>query len=144
MECLRCHRYLLQNALFLLPLVAFYVSLTTGSASAQPYSLSMNISGPHFFDHFDFFSSSDPTHGFVNYTTRKQAFDLGLVKASDQGVYIGSDFWSVANNSGRASVRLESFKKFNSGLFIINLDHMPQGCGTWPAWWFVRPRISLS
>ena len=24
-------------------------------------------------------------------------------------------------------------------LFVIDLLHMPQGCGTWPAWWFVGP-----
>jgi hypothetical protein len=24
-------------------------------------------------------------------------------------------------------------------LFVLHLYHMPQGCGTWPAWWFCGP-----
>jgi beta-glucanase (GH16 family) len=40
---------------------------------------------------------------------------------------------------GRRSVRLESNAKFNSGLFIICLDHMPVGKGTWPAFWTFGP-----
>ena len=33
----------------------------------------------------------------------------------------------------RHSVRLEGLKRFNRGLFIIDLRHMPAGCGSWPA-----------
>ena len=35
----------------------------------------------------------------------------------------------------RNSVRLEGKRRFNRGLFIIDLRHMPAGCGTWPAFW---------
>jgi hypothetical protein len=28
---------------------------------------------------------------------------------------------------------------FNSGLFVLDLEHMPQGCGTWPAFWMCGP-----
>ena len=35
----------------------------------------------------------------------------------------------------RNSVRLEGRRRFNRGLFIIDLRHMPAGCGTWPAFW---------
>lgn len=35
----------------------------------------------------------------------------------------------------RNSVRLEGIRRFNRGLFIIDLRHMPAGCGTWPAFW---------
>lgn len=35
----------------------------------------------------------------------------------------------------RNSVRLEGLRRFNRGLFIIDLRHMPAGCGTWPAFW---------
>lgn len=35
----------------------------------------------------------------------------------------------------RDSIRLESYKRYNRGLFIIDIRHMPAGCGTWPAFW---------
>ena len=50
---------------------------------------------------------------------------------------IQADSWSVSNSSGRASVRIESQKTWNEGIFAIDLDHMPTGCGTWPAFWMV-------
>ena len=28
-----------------------------------------------------------------------------------------------------------SQETYNSGLFIASLDHIPTGCGTWPAMW---------
>ncbi len=36
---------------------------------------------------------------------------------------------------GRKSVRLESKNQFDEGLFIFDLDHLPTGQGTWPAYW---------
>ena len=35
----------------------------------------------------------------------------------------------------RNSIRLVGLRRFNRGLFIIDLRHMPAGCGTWPAFW---------
>lgn len=35
----------------------------------------------------------------------------------------------------RESIRLEGKRHFNRGLFIIDLRHMPAGCGVWPAFW---------
>ena len=52
---------------------------------------------------------------------------------------MGCDCWSVSSGSGRGSVRLTSYAAWNYGLFIADLDHMPTGCGTWPAWWLVGP-----
>jgi len=37
--------------------------------------------------------------------------------------------------AGRRSVRIESKALYNDGLFIITVDHVPTGCGTWPAFW---------
>jgi hypothetical protein len=37
----------------------------------------------------------------------------------------------------RDSVRLEGKRQFNRGLFILDVRHMPAGCGTWPAFWLV-------
>jgi hypothetical protein len=35
----------------------------------------------------------------------------------------------------RDSIRLEGKQRFNRGLFIIDVRHMPAGCGVWPAFW---------
>ena len=35
----------------------------------------------------------------------------------------------------RLSIRLEGKRRFNRGLFIVDLRHMPAGCGVWPAFW---------
>ena len=40
---------------------------------------------------------------------------------------------------GRKSVRLESKNTFFGGLLIHDLDHMPTGCGSWPAYWLCGP-----
>ena len=38
-----------------------------------------------FFDNFDFFSYSDPTHGYVYYATHQEAFDWGFVNSTSKG-----------------------------------------------------------
>ena len=35
----------------------------------------------------------------------------------------------------RASIRLEGKRRYNHGLFVLDLDHMPAGPGVWPAFW---------
>eukprot|EP00562_Extubocellulus_spinifer_P006559 CAMPEP_0178522318 /NCGR_PEP_ID=MMETSP0696-20121128/28470_1 /TAXON_ID=265572 /ORGANISM="Extubocellulus spinifer, Strain CCMP396" /LENGTH=673 /DNA_ID=CAMNT_0020153427 /DNA_START=123 /DNA_END=2141 /DNA_ORIENTATION=+ len=35
----------------------------------------------------------------------------------------------------RESIRLEGKRRFHRGLFILDLRHMPTGCGVWPAFW---------
>lgn len=52
-------------------------------------------------------------------------------------MYIGPDFMSVVapGERGRKSVRLESKKAYRGKMVIIDLEHMPAGCGTWPAFW---------
>ena len=35
----------------------------------------------------------------------------------------------------RASIRLEGRRRFNRGLFILDVQHIPVGCGVWPAFW---------
>ncbi len=38
---------------------------------------------------------------------------------------------------GRDSVRIASTTAYNEALFILDLQHMPEGCGTWPAFWTI-------
>lgn len=38
-------------------------------------------------------------------------------------------------SSGRQSVRIESKRQYNTGLFIFDILHTPYACGLWPALW---------
>ena len=59
--------------------------------------------------------------------------------------HIKADSINTVNSTakGRDSVRLHSSSEFIGGVFLMELDHMPTGCGTWPAWWMHKdPGIS--
>lgn len=54
---------------------------------------------------------------------------------------MGVDDTNVATGRGRNSIRIESKKIYNHGLFILDLAHMPGGqCGSWPAYWLKGPQ----
>lgn len=88
-----------------------------------------------FYGSFNFFTGHDPTNGYVNYVDDGTARQMGLIDASGPPVPVkwGVDTKNVAGPEGRASIRLESKKAYNKGLIVIDLEHMPFGCGTWPA-----------
>lgn len=109
---------------------------TTGWAQ---YVLEDDYTNGNFFDMFSFFNSSDPTHGFVDYVEQEYASDAGLINTNGGQVYMGVDHDNVAPSAGRPSVRITSTKSYNSGLVILDAAHMPEGCGTWPAFWMVGP-----
>jgi Glycosyl hydrolases family 16 len=67
---------------------------------------------------------------------------------SDGSWYIGVDStntyawenvdYAGNNNLGRPSVRFQTEKTWQYGLFIADIAHMPGGiCGTWPAFWTI-------
>lgn len=97
------------------------------------YNLAEDYSGNSFFDKFDFFTGDDPTHGYVNYVDRGNAQAQGLINTDGGHPYIGVDFRRQASGRGRDSVRLTSKRSYNHMLVVIDVQHMPQGCGTWPA-----------
>jgi len=117
--------------------VVVYLSLIGFSMSA--YVLTDNFSGTTFFNNFQFFTGNDPTNGYVDYVNESDAFAWGYIKTSKSQVYMGCDSWSISSGRGRGSVRIQSQKTWNQGIFILDLTHMPQGCGTWPAWWLCGP-----
>lgn len=98
------------------------------------------LSGGDFFDLFTFFTDADPTAGFVQYVDESTASSAGYINSSSSNVYIGTDSVNVAGSGGRQSVRITSNKAYNTGLVILDLEHMPGGqCGTWPAFWMLGP-----
>ncbi|KAL5418259.1 hypothetical protein PMIN04_007416 [Paraphaeosphaeria minitans] len=106
-------------------------------ASALQYQLVQEYNASNIFDEFDFFSGPDPTGGFVQYVTKEVAASTPLIGNSSDLIYIGVDDSNVytPGGVGRPSVRLQSKLTFTEGLFVIDLTHIPVGCGTWPALW---------
>ncbi|KAI9733146.1 MAG: hypothetical protein M1834_003693 [Cirrosporium novae-zelandiae] len=91
----------------------------------------------NFFDHFDFFTDTDPTNGYVNYLSYDDALELGIILDSGT-TYMGVDWTHTATDPGRKSTRIYSKNTYNHGLFILDLEHMPASiCGTWPAFWLL-------
>ncbi|KAH7399297.1 concanavalin A-like lectin/glucanase domain-containing protein [Pyrenochaeta sp. MPI-SDFR-AT-0127] len=91
----------------------------------------------NFYGDFNFFTEKDPTDGFVKYVDQATATQAKLINASSTtAVQWGVDF-QTKDPAGRASIRLESKKLYDNGLFILDVQHMPFGCGTWPAFWTV-------
>lgn len=99
------------------------------------YALDESYVGDDFFSRWSFFEERDPTHGAVKYADAMDASRLGLVSATADEVYMGVDMLSSIASSGRSSVRIHSKTVYNAGLFVVSLEHIPTGCGTWPALW---------
>lgn len=70
----------------------------------------------------------------MDYVSREDASKAGLISTSNSSVYMGVDYRNISSQTGRQSVRLQSTRKYTSGLVILDLAHMPGSiCGTWPA-----------
>jgi hypothetical protein len=84
-----------------------------------------------FYGNFDFFTGPDPTEGFVQFVDEATGRETGLINST--GVSWGVDMTNKTPN-GRPSIRMESKKSYDSGLIVLDVAHMPFGCGTWPAY----------
>ena len=103
------------------------------AVQAIPYTLYEDFSGATFLDNFNFVTE-DPSGGWVTYVDQAAAQANGYAVANSGGVYIGVDHTSVLTTAaGRESVRIEGKNQYQNGLFIADIQHMPTGCGTWPA-----------
>jgi hypothetical protein len=70
--------------------------------------------------------------GSSNINNRTSSTKVKYDEKDKPFIYMGS---SPTDEGPRNSIRLEGNRRFNRGLFIIDLRHMPAGCGTWPAFW---------
>ncbi|KAH6665906.1 concanavalin A-like lectin/glucanase, partial [Plectosphaerella plurivora] len=118
-----------------------------GDVSATRFYLDETYDQSNFFDKWDFFVSDysspdyndvDPTSGYVNYRSRHDAAQLGLIKELGDEMYIGVNSRDMTEfpGVGRDSVRIESKSLYNEGLMIARFTHLPKPvCGSWPAFW---------
>ncbi|KAF7975332.1 hypothetical protein HWV62_9769 [Athelia sp. TMB] len=106
-------------------------------ALAATYSRSANIVGSDFLTAFTFEAIADPTDGRVNYVDQSTAVADGLVSSTANTFKMGADSTTVLNASGagRNSVRIKSVDSYTTHVAVFNVNHMPTGCGTWPAIW---------
>ncbi|KAI9659597.1 MAG: hypothetical protein M1831_003678 [Alyxoria varia] len=79
----------------------------------------------------------------TGYVDRPSAARGQLIRTYSNRITIGVDSTHAYNptrSAGRPSVRLENKHSFTRGLYVLSLNHMPYGCGTWPAFWSVGPK----
>lgn len=103
-----------------------------------PYRLVEAQYGSNFFNFYDFYDGPDSlgSAGYNVYVSKESAMqsDIAGVKHEDgeEFVYMSS---APSKNGPRDSVRLEGKRRFDRGLFVLDVVHMPNGPGVWPAFW---------
>lgn len=117
----------------------FTVSAGVTAALAANYSRTDNVVGSAFNDFFLYDNIADPTHGRVNFVDGPTAQKLNLTYFTSDSFILRADSQTVLTKSGpgRNSVRLLSKRQFANGVTVADIRHMPQGCGTWPAFWSI-------
>ncbi|THH09182.1 hypothetical protein EW145_g2200 [Phellinidium pouzarii] len=110
-------------------------SNSTNTSSKALWILEDNYAGQTFFDDWSFYTGPDPT----NYVDRDTAFNSSLAYVMSDGTIImtGDDTTTLPLGQNRKSVRISSNKTYNGGLFILDVNRAPWGCGVWPAFWTV-------
>ncbi|KAH8828333.1 glycoside hydrolase family 16 protein [Flagelloscypha sp. PMI_526] len=128
----------------LLVLVAlFSTAFCDSSTASRGYALSNSYVGFDFFEGFKWETFDDPTHGRVNYIDQQTAKAQNLSWASDHKFVMRADSYMVlepVGPRGRDSVRITSHEYWGDSVIILNLSHMPEGWGTWPAFWTLSKR----
>jgi hypothetical protein len=61
-----------------------------------------------------------------------QIVDIVQDDRGEKLVYMSS---TATEDGPRNSIRLEGKRRFERGLFLLDVRHMPNGPGVWPAFW---------
>ena len=79
--------------------------------------------------------------GIPRYVNESVAITNGYATTNNDSVTISVDTTNKWPNGGpgRPAVRIISDNTYTHGLFVLDLSHMPYGCGTWPAFWLLGP-----
>lgn len=115
--------------------LAIFLIIPTISASL--FSIQDTYIGQDFFDKWDFETADDPTHGRTNYVDEETAKRTNLSYATDHKFVMQPDSTNVVQpgSRGRDSIRIMSQASYADSVIILDLQHMPWGCATWPAFW---------
>ncbi len=57
--------------------------------------------------------------------------------ATDSVFFMRADNTNIVNSTGRGrnSIRITSQESWNDAIYVLDIEHMPEGCSTWPAFW---------
>jgi hypothetical protein len=128
-------------------LVLFVVNILLSSSALKPigpYRLVEAQEGRNFFSFYDFYDGPDSlgSAGYNMYVSEARAVDLDIAKVITEMDPLSGDqvdfvhMSSAPTETGpRDSIRLEGRRRFDHGLFILDVRHQPTGCGVWPAFW---------
>jgi hypothetical protein len=124
------------------------------SDNSRTYYLNETYCGENFFEGFNWETLDDPTHGRVNYIdkgaamTSNLSFGTSLVQDSSYMILtpstasydkfimrVDSTNYVSPSARGRDSVRIISNNAYEECIIVLDIQHMPEGCGTWPAFW---------
>ncbi|OAX42990.1 glycoside hydrolase family 16 protein [Rhizopogon vinicolor AM-OR11-026] len=110
---------------------------TTANGSTILWVIQDTYEGQTFFNTFDFYTGPDPTNGLVTFLDQQAAFNqsLAYVTTDNKVIMKGDDTSWLPSGTNRSSVRISSQAEYNMGLFVLDLDMAPWGCGVWPAFW---------
>ncbi|KEP51966.1 glycoside hydrolase family 16 protein [Rhizoctonia solani 123E] len=106
---------------------AAYSSPTSDS---KTYSIKDRFAGNNFFNDWWFFNYSDPTNGQVDYLNKEDATSAGLAYVQPDGVAVVKvdNTTKLEKGQPRKSVRIQSNKQYDGGLFVADFLQMPFGC----------------
>ncbi|EIW63420.1 uncharacterized protein TRAVEDRAFT_161729 [Trametes versicolor FP-101664 SS1] len=106
------------------------------------FSLTDEYVGRDFLQSWNWESIDDPTHGRVNYLSQTDALNGNLTYATDNKFIMRADANNIVSptSRGRDSVRISSQRAYDEAVVVLDLSHMPEGCGTWPAFWSLSQR----
>ncbi|KAG6842100.1 hypothetical protein C0991_002754 [Blastosporella zonata] len=104
---------------------------------AFAYSIQDSYRGHDFFKSWNWENIADPTNGRVDYVDKltAQATNLSFATHNKFVMRVDSDSIVPPSAQGRQSVRVISQAAYGDSIIVLDLQHMPTGCGTWPAFW---------
>ncbi|KAH7909590.1 glycoside hydrolase family 16 protein [Hygrophoropsis aurantiaca] len=114
---------------------AIILGFVESTLAGAKYSKTEQLIGQSFLNAFTWQAIADPTNGRVNYVTEDVAMRDGLVTVTPFSVTLRADHWTTLNATGpgRNSFRIQSTDTYTTHVAVFDIQHMPQGCGTWPA-----------
>jgi len=104
----------------------------------SPYTLVANHEGRDFLHGWGFWSAADPQQGLVNYRNKEDAARLNYTfydEGADAFILQPDSTSRLGEWENRDSVRIETTSLYKYGLVVLDAEHMPAGCGLWPAFW---------
>jgi hypothetical protein len=119
----------------------------TTAIATGPYTIIKEVQeGNDFWNYYNFYNGNDTlgSAGYNTYVNASYAQQHELIRTipahEDDNDTRGIIYMQSKPTSAgpRESIRIEGKTRFMSntgGLFILDLDHIPAGCGQWPAFW---------